>query len=137
MFKIGELDKTIILQTQYETITGGNVIQSWDSGVTIRAKVTMIDGSIYVTDDELVGKTLYKIEFWDNNYPQTIRFLYGDLVLYPVRPMTKNPGSAFLTEVSVLTATKEGEVSESTTDDHIYYLYDTTVLSESSYLDEI
>lgn len=102
----GQLNRTITIQTLVVTEVDGHSTESWSLAETVRAKVTQIDGSRYLKDDELTDKQVYKIECWDNNYSDNIRIGYGTLNLIPIKPITKNPGTSALNEVVIIAATK-------------------------------
>jgi head-tail adaptor len=105
---IGSLNSNITIQTYSETISSGDVTGVWDAGVAVRANVKMVDGKRYLRDNELIDGALYKIILWDNNYSDNIRIVYGSLTLYPLRPITRNPGEgSFLNEITILATVKK------------------------------
>jgi hypothetical protein len=119
---IGELNKTIAITTLTETVSSGDVTQVDSLVEVIRAKVTQLDGSRYVNADELIDRALYKIECWDNNYSNNIKITYGNLVLYPIRPVTRNRSNGSkLNEIIILAATKVGAFA-SLTDEEMKYM---------------
>ena len=104
----GDLNRTISLSTLTESISSGDVTPTWSTAVTVRAKITMVDGTRYLSQGELIDKTVYKIELWDNNYSDNIKITYGSLVLYPIRPLTRNAGiGSKLNEITILAAVKK------------------------------
>lgn len=104
----GDLNNLISLSTLTESISSGDVTATWSTAVTVRAKITMIDGTRYLSQGELIDKTVYKIELWDNNYSDNIKITYGSLVLYPIRPITRNAGiGSKLNEITILAAVKK------------------------------
>ncbi len=106
--RIGDLNRNITIQTYSETESSGDITPSWTTGVAVRARVTMIDGTRYLKDEELTDRTVYKIELWDNSYSDNIRIVYGTQTLYPIRPITRNPGKgSMLTEITIIAAAKK------------------------------
>lgn len=103
----GELNRIISIETATETLAAGRTSVTWGSPVSVRAKVTQIDGTRYLSEDELKDKAVYKFLLWDNGYSDNIRITYGTLVLTPIRPLTKNPGTANMNEVTIIAATKK------------------------------
>lgn len=108
--KTGDLNRLITISTLSENVIDGDVTSSWSSGETVRAKVTQVDGSRFMREGEIVDKIFFKIECWGNNYSDNIRVAYNGMILYPVRPITQNPGTSFLNEIIMLMATKIGPV---------------------------
>jgi hypothetical protein len=112
----GKLNSIILIQTLSESTSSGDVTQSWSAGVTVRAAATQIDGTRYLKDDELVDKGLFKFELWDNSYSENIRIVYEGKTLYPIRPITRNPGrGSMLCEIVILAAAKLGTTTQITT----------------------
>ena len=107
---IGELDKIIQIATLTETIVSGDATQVEAPTETVRAKITQLDGSQFTDMTELIGKIVYKIQTWDLNWSHNIKITYGDLVLYPIRPITRNIGAGSkISEVTIYAAAKAGE----------------------------
>lgn len=102
----GILNRSITIQTLVSTEVDGHSVESWSLAETVRASVTQVDGSRYLKEDELIDKQVFKILIWDNNYTDNIRIGYGDLNLFPIKPITKNPGRSGLNEVVIIAATK-------------------------------
>jgi hypothetical protein len=99
-------NKDITISTRTDSETSGDVSESWSTPVVVRAKVTQIDGSRYLREEELIDRKVFKIECWDNDYDNDIRIGFGDYTLYPIRPITKNPNGSFLNECLIYAATK-------------------------------
>lgn len=107
--RTGELRNIIKIATITETLASGDVTEVVSPVVTVRAKVTQLDGTRYLTAAELVDKAVFEIKTWDNNYSHNIRILYGDLVLTPIRPITRNRSNGSkLYEMTILAASKMG-----------------------------
>jgi len=104
--KTGTLNRNITIYTLTETVTAGRVEESYTSA-TVRAKVTQVDGSRFLKDDELTDRAVYKFELWDNSYSDKIKIVYDGLTLFPIRPITRNPGNSNLNEITILAATKK------------------------------
>jgi hypothetical protein len=104
---IGELDRIITVSTLTMSESGGDASESWGVAVSTRAKVTEIDGSRYLKDDELIDKNVLKFEFWDNSYGQNIRIVYDSKTYYPVRPVKKVRDDSYLTICEVIASTKK------------------------------
>lgn len=105
--KTGELNRVITISTKSETESSADVTEVWSTPVSVRAKVTQVDGSRYSVDSELIDRALYKIECWDNNYSDNIRIVYDSLTLYPIRPITRKYENSSLKECSILAAVKK------------------------------
>jgi head-tail adaptor len=106
----GKLNRLITIQTLISTETDGHSVESWSTADTIRASVTQIDGSRTLQDEELKDKVVFKIICWDNSYSDNIRIGYGDLNLFPIRPITKNPGKSMLNECIIYAAAKQSAI---------------------------
>ena len=120
--KTGELNKTIGIATLTETVTDGDVTQVDSMIEVIRAKITQLDGSRYMNAAELVDRAVYRIECWDNDYSNNIKIYYGNLILYPIRPITRNNGQGSkLSEAVILAATKVGAFA-TLTDEEMKYM---------------
>jgi len=102
----GKLNRIITIQTTIDTEVAGHSSISWSEAETIRANVTQIDGMRFANNDELKDKKIFKIICWDNNYTDNIRIGLDDLVLFPIKPITANPGSSNLSEIVIYAATK-------------------------------
>jgi hypothetical protein len=105
--KTGELNRIIGISTKSETITSGDITEVWGTAASVRAKITQIDGTRFMTEAELVDRAVYKIELWDNAYSDNIKITYGSIVLFPIRPITRNPGRSFVNEIVIYAATKK------------------------------
>jgi hypothetical protein len=105
--KTGDLIVQIGISTYTEVVSSGDITPVWSVPVLTRASVTQIDGSRYLKEDELTDRAVFKLNFWDNNYGDNIRVTVDNLTLYPVRPLTKNPGRAKMVEVTLIAATKK------------------------------
>lgn len=106
--KLGDLNRIISIQTKSESEPGGDVIETWGTAASVRARVTQIDGSRYMESNELIDRAVYKIECWDNSYDDDIKITFGTIVMYPIRPITRNPGGGSkLNEIVILAATKK------------------------------
>jgi hypothetical protein len=103
----GKLNTVISIQTLSTSESGGDVTETWGTAASVRAEVNQIDGSRYLEMGELIDRAVYKIRCWDNSYSDNIKITYGSLVLYPIRPITKNKEGARLTECIILAATKK------------------------------
>jgi hypothetical protein len=86
--------------------TGGDTVETWDAGVTRRAKITQIDGTRYLAVDQLIDREVYKIELWDNAIAANIKITFGTKTLYPIRPVLRNPDCSMRDIVTVIMATK-------------------------------
>ena len=75
--RTGELRNIIKIATITETLSSGDVTEVVSPVATVRAKVTQLDGTRYLTADELVDKAVFEIKTWDNNYSHNIRIIYG------------------------------------------------------------
>jgi hypothetical protein len=103
----GKYNRIITISTKSEVATNGDVTESWSTPVTVRASVEQVDGTRYLKEDELIDRAVYKVKLWDNSYSDNIRVVYGTLTLYPIRPITKNSGTSFLNECTILMAVKK------------------------------
>jgi hypothetical protein len=103
----GALNRLITIKTYSETVSSGDVTGAWSAGETVRAKVTQVDGTRFVREDELIDRAVYRIECFDNSYSDNIQITYGTLTLYPVRPITRNPGRSNMNEIVIIAATKK------------------------------
>jgi len=106
----GTLNRIITIQTMTITEDNGHAVEAWSLAETVRALVIQIDGSRYLSEDELIDKQVYKIHCWDNGYTDNIRIGYGNLNLIPIRPLLKNPGPGNLNEVTIIAATKASSI---------------------------
>lgn len=106
----GELNRIITIQTLVVTEVDGHSTESWSLAETVRAKVEQVDGSRYLKEEELIDKQVFKIICWDNNYADNMRIGYGLLNLFPIKPITKNPGTSALNELVIIAATKGSTV---------------------------
>lgn len=100
------LNDIITISTATETETGGDATVTWSTPVSVRAKVTQVDGSRYIKDEELTDSMVYRIELYDNSYSNNIRIVYNSLTLYPIRPITKNQGGSLLNEIIIIASAK-------------------------------
>lgn len=105
--RTGDLNRIITISTFTTSVSNGDVTEVWSTPASVRAKVTQIDGTRYLKEDELIDRVLFKIECWDNSYSDNIRIVYDSLTLYPIRPITRNPGSSKMNEIIILAATKK------------------------------
>jgi head-tail adaptor len=103
----GQYNRLITISTCTTSETSGDVTESWSTPASARASVEQIDGSRYLKDNELIDRAVFKIKLWDNSYSDNIRIVYGTLTLYPIRPLTRNPGTAMVNEVTILCAVKK------------------------------
>ncbi len=104
----GELNRIISIQAKSESESSGDVTETWGTAATVRAKVTQLDGMRFMSESELVDRALYKIECWDNSYDDDIKITYGTIVMYPIRPITRNAGNGSkLNEIIIYAATKK------------------------------
>jgi hypothetical protein len=104
--KFADLFYTILIQTKASTENSGDVDEFTDEGISVRAKVTQIDGTRYMTMEELKDREVYEIELWDNDWSNNICITFGTKVLYPIRPLTRNAGAGNRSVVKILAATK-------------------------------
>jgi len=105
---VGELNKVIGISTLSTSVSSGDVTETWGTAASVRAKVTQVDGSRYLKDQELVDRAVFKIICWDNSYSDNIKITYGTLTLYPIRPITRNYGEgSHLNEITILAATRK------------------------------
>jgi hypothetical protein len=106
---LGELNRIISIQTlSTSTDANGDVTETWGTAATVRAKVTQIDGTRLLNENELIDRAVYKIECWDNSYSDNIKITFGTIVMYPIRPITRNTGSGSkLNEIVIYAATKK------------------------------
>jgi len=104
--RIGQLFYGITIFTSSSTVTSGDVVEAWDTGVSARANITQIDGTRYMTDEELKDREVYEVELWDNDWSNNIKILWGTKTLYPITPPTRNSGAGNRTIVKILAATK-------------------------------
>jgi len=89
----------IITIAEYsETVTSGDVVQSFGTPQTVLAKVTQKDGTRFLNDEELVDIAIYEIVTWDLGWSNNIEIVYDSHYCYPVRPITRNldPGSQMM-----------------------------------------
>ena len=103
----GKYNRIITISTCTTSESSGDVIETWSTPVSVRASVEQVDGTRYLKEDELIDRAVYKVKLWDNSYSDNIRVVYGALILYPIRPITKNPGTSFLNECVILMAVKK------------------------------
>lgn len=104
--KTGELNRIVTISSLTEVTVNGDVTATW-SGVDVRAKVTQVDGSRFFKDEELKDVATYKIECFDNSYPDNIKLIYNGVTLFPIRPITRNPGKSNLNELVIYASTKK------------------------------
>jgi hypothetical protein len=61
-----------------------------------------------LAESELIDRAVYKIRCWDNSYSDNLKITYGTIVMYPIRPITRNAGGGSkLNEIIILAATKK------------------------------
>ena len=98
--------QTITIYTCTTTVSGGDVTETWDDGVTAKADIVQIDGTRYLKEDELIDRAVYRVECFDNSYSNDIKIVFGSLTLYPLRPWTKNADRSTRTVAKIIMATK-------------------------------
>lgn len=106
----GSLNRIISITTLTETVSSGDVTQVETVLTGVRAKVRQIDGSRFMDSDELKDKVVYELRIWDNAstpYSDNIKITYDSKYLYPIRPITRNPGTSNLNELIIIAATKK------------------------------
>jgi hypothetical protein len=103
----GKYNRIITISTLTTSESSGDVTETWSTPVSTRASVEQIDGTRYLKEDELIDRAVYKVKLWDNSYSDNTRVVYGTLTLYPIRPITRNPGTSFLNECVILMAVKK------------------------------
>jgi head-tail adaptor len=106
----GKLNRFITIQTLISTEVDGHSSESWSDADTVRASVVQVDGSRYLKEEELIDRAVYKIICWDNGYSDNIRIGLGSENLFPIRPITRNPGSSNLNEIVIVAATKTSNI---------------------------
>ena len=99
-------DQSIVIKTLTSTRNEGDVIETWDDGVTVRASVIQIDGTRYLKEEELIDRAVYRVECFDNSYSNNIKIEYGSLTLFPIRPWTKNSDRSMRVIGTIIMATK-------------------------------
>ena len=104
--KTGRLFDHITISTLTTSESGGDVTESWSTGTTVRASVKQIDGTRYLSQEELVDREVYEIETWDKALGSNIRITYGSLMLYPIRPPVVNADHSSRGVVKIIAATK-------------------------------
>ena len=104
--KTGKLFEHITIKTLTSTENSGDITESWDEGRYVRASVKQVDGTRYLTAGELVDREVYEIQLWDYSWGSNIQIVYGDKVLYPIRPVQRNPDKSFRSIVKIIAATK-------------------------------
>jgi head-tail adaptor len=102
----GRMFQNIIIKTLTTTVTGGDSVETWSIGDSVRAHVEQVDGTRYLKENELIDRAVYKIELWDNDYSDNIKIEYEGMILYPVRPLTKNADRSTRVVVKIIAATK-------------------------------
>lgn len=105
--KTGDLNRVIGISTKSESTTTGDVTETWGTAASVRAKITQIDGTRFMNEAELVDRAVYKIELWDNSYSDNIKITWGSIVMFPIRPITRNPGKSKVNEIVIYAATKK------------------------------
>jgi hypothetical protein len=105
----GQYNRIISIQTLSTSVdASGDITETWGTAASVRAKVTQIDGSRYINESELIDRAVYKLELWDNSYSDNLKITYGSIVMYPIRPITRNAGvGSKLNEIVILAATKK------------------------------
>lgn len=103
----GLLNRQILIQTITTTENNGDITQVLSVGDIVRANVIQVDGTRYLSENELIDRAVYKITLWDNSYSDNLKITYGSLVMYPIRPITRNPGKSMMNEIVILAATKK------------------------------
>jgi hypothetical protein len=105
----GQYNRIISIQTlSTSTDASADVVETWGTAAVVRAKVTQVDGTRYLEQGELIDRAVYKIECWDNSYSDNLKITFGTLVLFPIRPITRNAGiGSKLNEIVILAATKK------------------------------
>jgi hypothetical protein len=98
--------QTITIYTCTTTVNSGDVTETWDSGVSAKAKVVQIDGTRYLKAEELIDRAVYSVECFDNSFSNNIKIGYGSLILYPIRPWTKNCDRSMMVIAKIIMATK-------------------------------
>jgi hypothetical protein len=104
--KTGELNRIITISSPIELVTAGDVSVTWGTPETIRASAIQVDGSRFMREGELVDKVVYKIECWDNNYPDNIKIELEGMTLYPIRPIERNQGKSNMNELKIYASVK-------------------------------
>ena len=102
----GKLNKVITIHTLTSSEQDRDVTEVWDEGVEVRASVTQIDGSRYITGNELVDKEFYEIVLWDKDWGSNINIGYNGKTLYPIRPVMRLSDKSGRSVVKILAATK-------------------------------
>jgi hypothetical protein len=92
--------------TKTETEDEADVTEIWDEGVEARAEVKQIDGTRYLTNDELVDREVFEIKLWDNDWGSNISISFMGKTLYPIRPPMRNPDRTMRGKVIIVAATK-------------------------------
>ena len=86
--RTGELNRTITISQKSESTTDGDVVESWSTPANVRAKVIQIDGTRFLSEEELIDKALYKIETWYGGWSDNIKIVFEGKTLTPIRPIT-------------------------------------------------
>jgi head-tail adaptor len=103
--RTGELNRVISIQVITETIASGDVTQVLSAAVSVRARVRQIDGTRFMTQEELLHKNVYEIVTWDNDYSTNLKITFGSLTLYPIR-VTVNPDRSSRDIITIIATTK-------------------------------
>jgi hypothetical protein len=123
----------ITINEHFETVIEGDVAQGYISTSfhDARAKVTQIDGTRLLKDDELIDRACYKIECWDPGCSNDIQIIFEGKYLYPIKPIVRNPGKGnFTSEMLIYAASKVGQTGVIiTNDDEMKYPISTINLS--------
>jgi len=98
---------TIVIKKLTTTVDANeDITESYDSGTTVKAIVKHLDGTRYLKAEELIDRSIYSVECFDNNFPNSIKIEYGGLTLYPIRPWTKNQDRSMMIIAKIIMATK-------------------------------
>jgi hypothetical protein len=104
--KTGKLFDHITIYSLTSSENSGDVTEITDEGLKVRAKVTQVDGSRYLSMEELVDREVYEIELWDYSWSSNISMMYGTKLLYPIRPVLRNADQSKRNVVKIIAATK-------------------------------
>lgn len=98
---------TIVIYTCTTTVDANeDVTESYDAGVSVKAIVKNIDGTRYLKAEELIDRAVYSVECFDNSFSNNIKIGYGSLILYPIRPWTKNHDRSMMVIAKIIMAMK-------------------------------
>jgi len=105
----GKLNKVLTVES-LSSITDdyGDTAEAWAEVEDVRCSMEMVSTQRAMLSEELVGKRIYELTYWDNDYGDNIRFYdeEEEKYYYPIEPPILKKGPAHLYEAKVLVVEK-------------------------------